>query len=509
MTPDSFDPRNQERAAAQAAILALIPGSVPVGTWTVHPIDDSTAACTLLDDRVANLPAGTLPEDRLVLIHEQGHVRWDLPLAQLEQVFPAVQLPYVLPFYRMLREWVVDKRLTAVGLDIRPSANLLDWSQMADPATMPLDALARTWMQWYYRSLHPSTAQECQLYVKECWSLLAPPDRDLLERAYQEIGADIWDDQRSEVWAVKLAQHFAPPPPPPAPVAKPPERQDAQLARARAEVSAAQRARTAQQARQADAAQSLQRYDPAQALADSQQVAFEPTDALDDDGRDVAGVVYGNGAPDGSRGAGTTDTYRTIRVHRHLDTRRPGRRIKDPIGVRTFGAVPTHTEYVRMGGAIFKESPRPTGAILLDVSLSMQWTEDQLREALRIAPNLVVAGYANSSRVGCMLCVIAERGRTSHSVPCATGGQNDGSDLAALLWLARQPEPRVVVSDGAFYGRALPSTSYCAVCCAIMRRHRIVRVASMDDALSWLRRKLTPVSAGDDSVPPTPQRRRR
>lgn len=508
----------------QAAILALIPGSVPVGTWIVRAVFDSTQACTMLDTREAHLPAGTLPEDRLILIHEQGHVRWDLPSDQLEAAFPAIRMPYVAAFYLMLREWVVDARLTEYVEDIRPSTNLKDWTTAQDPSGLPLDAIARIWMQWYYRVQHPAVCQEAKLHVAECWSLIDSAGQKLLADAYREVMADLLDDTISERWSITLAGHFAPPPPPPQPARSPSESRATRQARQKAEQEAEQQEAQAQQARCEDAEARSSRYDPKQALAEAEaEPQGTSSDAQTDDGADSDGLTAAQrpqpaSGPDGSKGGGSKDVT-SILVHNHLDARRAGKRIKDPVGMKTSGSVPTHTEYLRMGGAIFKESPKPSGAILLDVSASMDWSEEQLQEAIRLAPNLVVAGYAYGWEVGPMLCVIARGGRTSQSLPCASRGCNDGTDIAALLWLAKQPEPRVIVSDGAFYGRYSAAAGqplagranavhWSAVCVAIMKRHRIIRVTTMADAISWLKGRLTPASAGADKTPCVPSRRR-
>jgi hypothetical protein len=491
----------------QAAILALIPGSVELGPWKVRPIADSTAACTMLDTREAHLPSGALPEDRMILLHEEGHIRWDLPSDQLRAAFPAVTMPYVSEFYAMLREWVIDMRLTTYVEDIRPSSNLLDWAAMPDPVGMPLDAIARQFMQWYYRSQHPSVVPACELYVKECWSLLDTAGQALLTQAYQDIKAGLLDDTISETWAVKLAAHFLPPPPPPQKPHQPQESAQAGQARQQAEAEAQSKQAQIAQARAADASASAELIDTKTARAQAARETFNPSEAVDELGRDVHGQQMGQGTgPTGQRGAGGS-AVTTIAIHPHMNARRTGKRIKDPIGMKRQGSVPTHTEYLRMGGAIFKESPKPSGAILIDVSSSMNWSEEQLQAAIKLAPNLIVAGYANGL-AGPMLCVIAKNGRTSHSLPCNSGGINSGTDIPALLWLAQQPEPRIIVSDGGFYGNS-NAFQYERVCAAIMKRHKIIRVQDMESAIDWLKGRKTDTSSGGACTPLTPNRRRR
>lgn len=487
--------------ATQAAILALIPGSVPVGTWTVHPVQDSTAACTMLDERIAHLPSGTLPEDRLILIHEEGHILWDLPSDQLLAAFPAVTLPYVAEFYRMLREWVIDARLTAHVEDIRPSTNLKDWSNVSDPSGYPLDAIARQWMQWYYRSLHPAVCQEAKLHVAELWSLIDPKGQQLLTDAYKAIMADLLDDTVSETHAVILAGHFAPPPPPPQSIQAPRDSEASRQARSQAARDANDRERMIEAARAQD---QQPHHNRRQAIKDAEQAAVtesvDKSELADEQGRGVNGLS--------PRGNPLNNTVLKLKVHEHMNMRRSGKRIKDPIGLKQSGAVPTHTEYLRMGGAIFKESPKPSGTILIDCSSSMSWTESELQEAIRIAPNLIVAGYCSALQdhtYVALLCVIARGGRTSVSVPCASDGGNHGSDLPSLAWLAKQPAPRIIVSDGEYWGSG---QNYDSVCRAIMKRNKIIRVQSMDAALTWLKGRLTLASPGDNKTPVTPQRRK-
>lgn len=492
-----------DRTAAQAAVLALIPGSVPVGTWKVYPARNSVEACTMLDTREAHLPSGALPEDRLILIHEEGHVRWDLPTDQIEAAFPAIRMPYVAEFYMMLREWVIDMRLTAYVEDIRPSSNLKDWTNLPDPAGHPIDAIARECMQWLYRSKHPDVVQECELRVAELWSLIDPKGQQLLAEAYNDIGANLLDDTVSEQWAVTLAGHFMPHPPPPQKVQQPPEAPGTAQKRQAAEEAAAAQQQATQIVRQIDAIQQATnaRMDPAQAARESSTETF--TGAVDENGLDQWGDGQGSDHSKGSGGASDS-----IKLHKHMDRRRLGKRIKDPIGMKRDGSVPTHTEYLRMGGAIFKESPKPSGTILIDVSSSMQWSEAQLQQAIKLAPNLIVAGYSYRRSTGSMLCIIAQGGRTSQSLPCASGGSNTGSDIPALLWLEQQPEPRIILSDGAYYGGAGCGIHYGRVCRAIMKRAHITRVETMADALTWLRGRLTPASVGDEYARPTPMRRK-
>jgi hypothetical protein len=435
----------------------------------------------------------------MIMTHEFGHVRWDLPSDRLTEKYPAVaNNELALAFYRMMREWVVDARLTDAGLDIRPSSNLLDWHAMPDPARLDADVIARAWMQWYYRSQHPDVTDGCRSYVSECWALIDDDGRQLLAEAYNATMSALYDDDVSANYAVKLADYFGRPDQAVVEPDRPPE-----------SAAACQRRRDARRQEQT-------REDTRNMLEDltrsERQRERELRDQVDPD--HAKSQEFKVGVIRNRRNEIIDIPRQSIQIHRHLDGRSRGVRVKDPLGLRTHGAVPTVTENIRTGGAIFREAPRGTGTILIDVSSSMAWDDDELRAAIESAPNLTVAGYARHDAVGRMLCIVAHGGRMSYHPPCAGGGYNGGTDIPALLWLERQPSPRIIVSDGEYIPPSLAEWSgsdsdYREICTTIMRRAGIMRAPTMRDAVRYLSGKVARMSVGDDTYKPAPVRRRR
>jgi hypothetical protein len=138
----------------------------------------------------------------------------------------------------------------------------------------------------------------------------------------------------------------------------------------------------------------------------------------------------------------------------------------------------------------------PIGSVLIDTSGSMGWAPDHLVYLIHRIPAATVATYSSDSRGsdGSTVRVYARGGRCAslraiEAMELRSGGGNT-CDGPALEWLARQPGPRVWVSDGGVTERGDTYTrrarEYCAAVC---ERAGIVRVPDQTTLRSMLERR--------------------
>jgi hypothetical protein len=97
------------------------------------------------------------------------------------------------------------------------------------------------------------------------------------------------------------------------------------------------------------------------------------------------------------------------------------------------------------------------GSLMIDCSGSMSWDYDQLVELIEILPAVRIAGYEgyNTIKNGAdgIIRIFAENGRLDSKQIAEAGYYGANSiDLEALKYLAKQPEPRIWVSDQAVVG---------------------------------------------------------
>lgn len=127
------------------------------------------------------------------------------------------------------------------------------------------------------------------------------------------------------------------------------------------------------------------------------------------------------------------------------------------------------------------------GTILIDLSGSMHLELDALERLLAAAGGETrVAGYAGRGREG-ELRILGERGRRVAESDFEMPGHGNIVDLPALLWLARQPEPRIWLSDGCVTG---VEDQGCKVlqarCETVAGRARIRRFDTPKEAIEFL-----------------------
>lgn len=125
------------------------------------------------------------------------------------------------------------------------------------------------------------------------------------------------------------------------------------------------------------------------------------------------------------------------------------------------GVVPSAPYRLLLDSRVFSRKRRVKGGtILIDASGSMAFTAENLSAVIAAAPGATVAAYAGMSDYG-KLAIVAKNGQMAGpndviralSSPYGTG-QLCGNvvDGPALEWLAKQPAPRIWVSDGVVTG---------------------------------------------------------
>ena len=191
-----------------------------------------------------------------------------------------------------------------------------------------------------------------------------------------------------------------------------------------------------------------------------------------------------------------------LEIHRHT-TVRNGK----PVGqggwrVSQDGPSVRYPGRLFQDGRVFARSGVSGGGILIDGSGSMQWDQAKVERACKLLPGVWVGWYSwhYSAMSGEMLywgrlCVVAERGRVgtldlvSDEEAAHTGGNS--CDAEALAYAAQAVVgPLVWVSDSFVCADASGDPkSHHDRCDAIMARRKIVRVATVDEAIDYLSRK--------------------
>jgi hypothetical protein len=140
-------------------------------------------------------------------------------------------------------------------------------------------------------------------------------------------------------------------------------------------------------------------------------------------------------------------------------------------------------------GRVFRRrARRGGGTLLVDTSGSMSLDVADLDRLLLSTPHgMRVAIYSGSGDVG-ELRIVADGVRRAAVEHLARFGSGNVVDLPALEWLARQPLPRLWVSDGGVTGIGdRGSLALKERCAALCRRARIRRVAKLDEAAALLK----------------------
>jgi hypothetical protein len=153
------------------------------------------------------------------------------------------------------------------------------------------------------------------------------------------------------------------------------------------------------------------------------------------------------------------------------------------------GSVMRYLSRWPVDGRVFRRrARRGGGTLLVDTSGSMSLDVADLDRLLLSTPHgMRVAIYSGSGDVG-ELRIVADGVRRAAVEHLARFGSGNVVDLPALEWLARQPLPRLWVSDGGVTGIGdRGSLALKERCAALCRRARIRRVAKLDEAAALLK----------------------
>jgi len=172
---------------------------------------------------------------------------------------------------------------------------------------------------------------------------------------------------------------------------------------------------------------------------------------------------------------------------------------------RDEGVIPVAPYRLTIDNKVFARTKKATsgGTVLVDASGSMNFSEKDLINLIAVAPGATVAAYAGEGASG-VLVIAAARGKIASEAAISkafalrlhgedadddddcvdhfmTGNVIDGP---ALRWLARQPGPRVWISDGMVTGvDDKMSLNLRADAVSLMRQHNIVRMNNWRELL--------------------------
>lgn len=139
---------------------------------------------------------------------------------------------------------------------------------------------------------------------------------------------------------------------------------------------------------------------------------------------------------------------------------RPRRHLAPRLGKASLdGANPRHVPRWFVDRAIMDSvGRRPGGALLIDVSGSMNWSSERTQQLIDVCPALTVAIYSSCLQRGTqygVMTILAERGKlvsSSYDWRNTDHGYGNVCDGPALGWLVKQPGPRVWFCDGIVTG---------------------------------------------------------
>jgi len=155
----------------------------------------------------------------------------------------------------------------------------------------------------------------------------------------------------------------------------------------------------------------------------------------------------------------------------------------------TEGTQITRPDRFAIDRAIFTRRVRGEGAtVLVDTSGSMSLNVEQVEEIVRVAGGAaVVAIYSGREDVG-ELRIVARGAFRAPSEALKPFGSGNIVDLPALEWLAKQPEPRLWVSDGCVTGTGDEGCEkVLEACLDVAKRARIERVEDAGEAVEAIK----------------------
>lgn len=188
-------------------------------------------------------------------------------------------------------------------------------------------------------------------------------------------------------------------------------------------------------------------------------------------------------------GAGRTDSFGQMYiVEPPLDSEVMKRPLRDHF-FTDHGALLHSVDRVFVDQKPYRERKRGKGGtVLLDVSGSMNLTQEQILRILSIAPAAVCAIYAGARSTG-ELRIIGRGVHMAKSEWMRPRFGNNVVDGPALAWLSTQVAPRVWISDGHMTGPGDGHVSAAAaeVVQGLIQARGIHHVANVEDALPILK----------------------
>lgn len=151
------------------------------------------------------------------------------------------------------------------------------------------------------------------------------------------------------------------------------------------------------------------------------------------------------------------------------------------------GLFPRAVHRLPIDGMIFaqKRKTRQGGSVLIDMSGSMNLPFHRVADWLKDRPLATVAVYSGAAKKGVLTILAKDGKRVDEGVSSMGGNVIDGP---AIRWLARQPAPRLWVSDGNVTGcndnDVFGGYDECQSLCRV---YRIQQLKRFQDLLTWTR----------------------
>lgn len=439
------------------------------------------------EHRIAEIPPAYTQAQQLARLHELEHaaksprnwlkVRTTI-MSMGDEGEINLDADAVVKIAKMLEENRIDWRLWRyLGIDMRPCREAINWGAMTLPDNDPLEAtcwvLQLAWTVWGSDGTwtdkdipHYPEAREGDPRVKEffdgCWAIVQSHDSSLAlavlsacVQMYVNGTHEVRDQATYELakYFLKVEEYLQPEPTP----------EEKEL----------------------------------QDEAEAEEKEKEAAQKEDKSGGDFNGV----------------ETYGHWQLHDHTaGRRRPMVRVRKRYTAVDQGTILKYPHRYLLDKCVFGRRQRQTGSILIDMSGSMTWTNDDMMQLLDRMPQLWIGGYSghhvpDKPAVRGRICIHAKAGRFNEFTgiePTANGG--NVIDLEALQYLARQPEPRFWLSDGAVVGGVLHGqyhpqyphhpSGYMAMAGRliyevnrVMKKYNIMRVANKADMVKLFARQ--------------------
>lgn len=402
------------------------------GPWTIQ---ESALDQASVDKhhRIAMIPPPYTEAQQLARLHEQYHIKqspanW-LAVAQKVWSMGAdldlnLDTNKILELAKMLEENRVDWRLwNHFGIDLRPAREMLDWGKMTypdEPFEATLWVLQLAWTVWASdgfptgkvpnpppaRDREPETAQ----FFEHCWNIVCRFDADLAKTIVRGL-LYTYNHPSHRVrdrLTLELAQFFPPEKMPD----KPAEREEEKEAQAE--------------------------------VAEIQDAIERARKESETGGVDNPTTKYGH-----------------YEIHDHTrGSRRPSTQMRRRMVPMDSGSLLKYPHRWMLDKAVFGRRHVSEGSLLIDLSGSMRWTNDDMMLTLAKMPNITIGSYSgvdtpDANIIG-RICIHARNGRFNKFTGLEPeNNKGNDIDLEALLWLERQPEPRFWLSDGEVTGGRL------------------------------------------------------